>query len=630
MKINKFYILLSFLTIAFTLVSCSNVLDSSPAGRITLDDIFSNNDKVSAFLNTCYASIPNQQGLFYDDWCRGPVDWCDDAWDSEIINVPRSASAHLYNGTISAGNNTIITDSGVDYWNVYWTSIRNCNIFLANIKHATVNSENDRNRWTAEAYVLRAYYYSELLKWYGCALPIETAPYSFTQDYSQIKRSSYYDVVKFIIANCDSALNNPALPWRITTPAESSRVQKAMAEAIKSRMILFAASPLYNDGVNHWDEAYTIDKDALTQLKANGYALYNSVNFPATYLSPDAYLPNNYAALYNEYFTNSMQYTSNPIDKETIYQNPYAANDPIYTQDGIGAQGTKSGTCPSQELVDAFETTDGQPILNLANPYLDEKHTQPNYNPNNTLYNPNNPYAKRDPRFYAEIYYNGSIRKAYWPFAETKASIENYPAAAGYRARIIATWVGEPKTGIQATGKWMDTYTGYFERKFLAPNSGNDTHKVMAAATKVFRLGEVILNFAEAAAEDNHLDEATEAVNEIRERVGMPDIPSGLSQSDLILRIHNERRVELCMEENRYFDVRRWTSPTGDLSSTDKWITAMFITRNSNGTFTYNRAPVQSNPRLCYTNNYLKLPLDLNEANLLQSLTGETWQNPGW
>jgi hypothetical protein len=84
------------------------------------------------------------------------------------------------------------------------------------------------------------------------------------------------------------------------------------------------------------------------------------------------------------------------------------------------------------------------------------------------------------------------------------------------------------------------------------------------------------------------------------------------------------------MEENRFFDVRRWSTPTGDLSSTDKWITAMYITRNANGSFTYTRQPVRANPRECYTNQYLKLPLDLNEANLMQSLTGETWQNPGW
>jgi hypothetical protein len=628
MKIKIIYIILSFMTIVFSLTSCSDVLNSAPAGRITLGDVFSDNNKTAGFLNLCYDNI-NQEGLHYFFWTRGPVEWCDDAWDADEIAVNWVGSANMYNGTITASNDAVMNNiSPADTWNSNWASIRNCNVFLANIGKANVTNESDRQRWTAEAHVLRAYYYSELLKWYGCALPIETTPYSSTEDFSKIKRSSYYDVVKFIVADCDSAINNPALPWRITSSGEYGRVQKALAEAIKSRMILFAASPLYNDGVNHWDEAYTIDKDALTQLEANGYALYNTVNFPATYLSPDADFPNKYAAMYNEYFTNSMQYTSNPVDRETIYQSR-DNNNAIWLLDGIGAQdGYKTGTCPSQELVDAFETTNGQPILNLAKPYLDDQHTQPNYNANNTMYDPNNPYANRDPRFYADIYYNGSQRKAWWTFAESPASIENYPAPAGYRNRIIATWVGEPETGVSSTARNM-TRTGYYERKFLAPNSG-DNNGVAGANSKIYRLGEVILNFAEAAAEDNHLDEATAAVNQIRERVGMPDIPSGLSQSDLILRIHNERRVELCMEENRFFDVRRWSTPTGDLSSTDKWITAMYITRNANGSFTYTRQPVRANPRECYTNQYLKLPLDLNEANLMQSLTGETWQNPGW
>jgi hypothetical protein len=96
------------------------------------------------------------------------------------------------------------------------------------------------------------------------------------------------------------------------------------------------------------------------------------------------------------------------------------------------------------------------------------------------------------------------------------------------------------------------------------------------------------------------------------------------------------------MEENRYFDVRRWCSPDGDLSKTDKWITAMdiHIVKNANGTYpknadgtyqyTYSRTPVRTNPRACYTNKFLKWPLDINEANLMLQLTGESWQNPGW
>ncbi|MCK9617763.1 MAG: RagB/SusD family nutrient uptake outer membrane protein, partial [Lentimicrobiaceae bacterium] len=134
----------------------------------------------------------------------------------------------------------------------------------------------------------------------------------------------------------------------------------------------------------------------------------------------------------------------------------------------------------------------------------------------------------------------------------------------------------------------------------------------------------------EAAAEADKLVEAITAVNEIRSRAGMPNLPASLTKDELILRIRNERRVELAMEENRYFDVRRWTLPTGDLSKTDKWITAMEITRKPDGTFTYGRRTVRADERKNYTNKFLWLPIPLNEANRLKASTGVDWQNTGW
>ena len=606
----------------------------APDGKLTIDEIFADNDKVGAFLNSCYTNMP-VKGTRYFFWSRGPVVWSDEAWDTDAEAEPWIMAGRMYNGDASANNHPITNisaDAGNgNYYARYWNAIRNCSVFISRIDKATVSSEADRKRWKAEAHLLRAYYYSELLKWFGPSLAIEKVPYNFTDDFSKLKKESYYDVAKFIMSDCDVALATAELPWRITTDSEAGRVNKAMAEAIKSKMILFAASPLNNAGNDYWQEAYTVNKTSLANLKANGYELYNKVNFPQTFLSDVAFLgPNKnvQTALYNEYFCTNMAYSSNPVDKETIYQSREGQGN-IWNIDGIGAQdGYKSGTCPSQELVDAYETTDGQPVLNLAVPYLDEQHLQPNYNTANTLYKPNDPYANRDPRFYASIYYNGSKRKCFWSFPEVPQSFENYPAPTGNRTRIIATYVGEPQTGIHATIR-KATRTGYFERKFLHPNAGGD-NPVGGANAKLFRLGEVILNFAEAAAQAGKLDEATAAVNEIRTRAGMPNLSTSLTKDELILRIRNERRVELAMEENRYFDIRRWSSPTGDLSKTDRWVTAMAITRQPDGTFTYARRTVRANERKNYTNKFLWVPIPLNEANALQASTGVNWQNPGW
>ena len=632
MKINR--IILLFSVLLLTLGSCKKALDMAPDGKVTMDEIFSDNDKTAAFLNSCYNNMP-VKGTRYFFWSRGPVVWSDDAWDTDAEAESWIMAGRMYNGDASAGSHPITnisTDAGNgDYWARYWSAIRNCTIFITRINEATVKSEADRSRWKAEAHLLRAYYYSELLKWFGPVLPISHEPFEFSDDFSALEKASYYDVAKFIMEDCDVAINTAELPWRITTNGEAGRVNKAMAEAIKSKMILFAASPLNNGEQNYWQEAYEVNKASLQNLRSNGYELYNKVNLPQTYLSDVAFIgpdKNEKSALYNEYFTQNMAYTANPVDQETIYQSRDGQGN-IWNIDGIGAQdGYKSGTCPSQELVDSYETMDGKPVLNLENPYLDEKHLQPNYNTDNALYDPNNPYENRDPRFYASIYYNGSKRKCFWNFSESPESPENYPAGIGNRTRIIATYVGEPQTGINGTVR-KATRTGYFERKFLHPNSGGD-NPVGGANWKLFRLGEVILNFAEAAAEADQLTEAADAVNEIRRRVGMPDLPAGLSKDELIRRIRNERRVELAMEENRYFDIRRWTEPGGDLSKTDKWITAMEIERNSDGTYTYGRRTVRDSERKCYTNKFLWVPMPLAEANRLLSITGENWQNAGW
>ena len=638
---NRILILTAWLLSVGGLVSCSDVLDEAPSGKISLEEVFQDNDKTMYYLNTCYSSLPNK-GLHYFFWSRGPVEWCDDAWDGDDLDVNWAASALLYSGNASASSHPVWAVAGenlsMNYWTNYFARIRNCGVFLQHIPTAEVNSETDRSRWAAEAHLLRAYYYSELLLWFGCSLPVIKEPYTLDDDFSQVKRGSYYEVVRFILEDCDAALSCPDLPWRIDTPNEAMRVTKALAWAIKSRMSLFAASPLYNDGNNYWEEAFQVNQQALKNLEDNKYELYNKVNAPAIYASERAYLPNDYASLYNEYFCTSGDYSASPVDRETIFQ-LVNNNGDVSNVDGIGAIcGYKTGTCPSQELVDAYETIDGQPILDLSKPYLDEQHLKPNYNKDNTLYDPQHPYENRDPRFYASIYYNGAKRYCGWSKAETPTCFENYPADAGTRTRIIATWARyqdasgdiveepEPLTGRKLTDR-IPTRSGYFERKFLHPNSGME-NRLGGARHKDYRLGEIILNYAEAAMEAGHEDVARTQVNRIRARVGMPPIPASVTGEALRLRIRNERRVELAMEGNRYFDVRRWQRPDGDLSATDHWVTSAYITRNNDGSYTYDRAVIHE--RQCYDNKWLKVAIPLSEVNNMIALTGENWQNPGW
>lgn len=647
---NTIIKILAFAAVISGVVSCNDALDLTPDGRTSFEDIFKDDTRTGAYLNSCYQYVKDH-GVKYHFFSRGPAVWSDEAWDADDTYVGDGAAILLYNGVASAGSHPILNAAAggsnrfnTDHWNSYWTGIRKCTFFLKHIGEANVRDARDKSRWEAEARLLRAYYYSELLRWFGCALPImDTEVMDWNTDFSKVTRSSYYDVVQFIIEECDKVADCVELPWRISSPGERGRVNKAMAEAIKSRMILYAASPLYNEGEDYWDEAYNITKKVLKTLEEDlgeqKFELYSEVK-DGVFKQATAHLPNDYAALYNEYFCRDFDFSSNPVDKETIFQKIPGAKlaDPgyygnLWDVDGIGAQdGYKAGTCPSQELVDAYEMASGKPILDLKKPYLDEKHTQPNY-ASGSGYDAKNPYVGRDPRFYASIYYNGSKRYSQWAFNEPESSVD-YPAKAGPRSRTINTYVDEEYTGISETSRTR-TRTGYYHRKFLHPMASNQTI-IQAAGFKFFRLAELILNFAEAAAESDHLAEAWAATNRIRSRVGMPNLPEALKtdKEGLILRIRNERRIELAFEEHRYFDVRRWTDPTGpikDLSATDKWITAMEITRDPDtGVFTYMRRPVRDAARECYTSKYLRLPVPIRDVNIIREAGGGNWQNPDW
>ena len=639
---NRIYTIIACF-LATVIYSCSDVLNQAPDGKISLEEVFGDNDKTMYYLNTCYSGI-NAKGCLYFFWSRGPVNWCDDSWDADDLDVSWAASRRYYDGNASASDfpaNYNAGDSGNESvsWARSFQRIRNCAVFLQNIPNAKVNSESDRSRWTAEAHILRAYYYSELLMWFGCSLPIIREPYTYDADFSKVERSSFHDVVEFIVEDCDAALACEELPWRITTDSEAMRMTKAVAWAIKSRMTLFAASPLYNDGNNYWEEAYSVNKAAVQALESNGYALYDKLNQAAVWGDEKAYLPTAASQYFNEYFCNSGAYAADPADKETIYQLRDGANLDLANVDGIGAiLGYKTGTCPSQELVDAFEPIDGQAVLDLAKPYLDEQHLKPNYNSSNTTYDKNNPYANRDPRFYATVYYNGSKRYCNWSTEAEKKSFENLGQGKGENVRIITTWDAyedaegniinspEPLMGRSMTGR-TPTRTGYFQRKFLHPNSGVEM-RLNGARHKDYRLAEIYLNFAEAAMEAGHTDEAITYVNKVRARAGMPGLPAGLSGENLRQRIHNERRVEFALEGNRYFDVRRWHKPDEDLSATDRWITGAHITHMQDGTYKYERTILKE--RQCYTNKWLKMPIPLTEVNNMRAITGEDWQNPGW
>ena len=611
MIIKKNISIYYYLLTGFLLISCTDVLDRAPDGKLSMDEIWTNPSMVEQMLSSCYTQLP-YKNYFYHFWDNLPVACSDDGFStySELSGTPilllyNDRSTSQYHAMQDcADEHGGLTNQ---YWSRYWQQIRLCSQFIENIDQATVNSEGERARLKAEAHVLRAFYYMELVKWYG-RLPVLDATLAFNTDYSTLRRQPVYEVAQLIASDCDVAIRTSELPWRITVASDRLRVNKALAHALKTKALLFAASPLHNEGNNYWEEAYQAGKTAVQALKSNGYELF------AVCTNPSVFGDGKAAALH-QLVCQDADVSDSPRDKETIYQHYFTGGVFVWHVGYIGCSEPNSfgpGTCPTQELIDAFETEDGVPVLRLSQPYLDERHLQPNYNPANTLYNSNDPYVKRDPRLYITALYNGA-----------QYSWDNV-------LKKINTTAGGQHEPTWVAGDLTRSRTGYYHKKMVTPGVSNWTNGINSANWKYHRLGELLLDYAEAAAEADHPADALAAANEVRARSGMPALPESLSKDELILRIRNERRVELAWEEQRYFDLRRWQRPDGDLSATCKYPTAIVVRENGDGTCSYTRRTILDNPRGGWQNKDLLLPIPLNEVSNMEALSGVKWQNPGW
>lgn len=605
---------------AFAGQGCS-LLDTTPDGRETLDQIFADHDKTAAYLNTCYSKLPTKGTSYY--WvCNAPTALSDEGYlVSGTINDAIPAKMYTSGGTASSHPVRDYSDDE-NYYSAYMLQLRYCTTFLQYIDKAGVNSESERARWRAEAHVLRAYYMLEMLKWFG-AFAYEPNGYPDDYDYSTLKKRTVWELAELIDAECTAAIDTNELPWRIDNPSDVKRMTKALAWCIKSKAYLFAASPVHSEDysadqkASHWKTAFQVNQQAVEALESNGYSLKTSVSNPRLYTGK--------AAAYKELFT-SISLTS-ADDRETIYQATSRQNyiDHNYT----GALNwpnntTRAGVVPTQEMVDAYEVlnadgTVAEPLLDLANPYTATK--TPNYNQKalDLGYDPDDPYAApRDPRMEACIIRNGD--KILW----------------GGELRTVETFVGGENGVSDDTSENRFTRTGYYYRKYIAPDVDATDNKVDAAPWKFFRLAEIKLNLAEAAAEAGELDVAKAQVNDIRSRVGMPALPDDLTQAEMILRVRHERMVELCYEECRYFDVRRWAEAFAGSQLYQQYfkipcerLTVMWITKNPDDTYTYERRTdllrnASTQPR------DVLLPIPETEANNLYSLTNKRWQNSGW
>ena len=545
---------------AFTLCSCNDFLDREEDSFIDKTATFDSYNRTKQYLTYAYSLLPEGLNRFSGGALLGA------ATDDACFAIESSNIQQFNNGSWNALSNPD------NVWDRYFAGIAKCCTLLENSNHVNLdisrldpakrveyeNNLKDIRMWRAEAHFLRAYFNFELLKRYG-PIPIIKSTLDINKDYSDTPRPTMKEVVEFIANDCDMAADSLELtPWRNMNDA-FGRATKGAALALKSRLLLYAASPLYVD-FGDIDEANKPSDATLWKAAADAAKAVIDLNQYAL------------APAYDDLFKNDFQ------NKEYIFVRRYPSNSDFEKSNFPVSYGGKGGTNPSQNLIDDYEMLDGT-AFDWNDP-VKAAH----------------PFENRDERLLATVLMNGVL----------------------FKDKRVATYPG----GADATPNPNATKTGYYLRKFLNENvniqtgGGSDGHVV-----PLFRLAEIYLNYAEALNEyDPTNPDIAVYLNKIRERVSLPDVPSGLTQEQMRTLIHHERRVELAFEEHRFWDVRRWKVASSTLGAPVKGVK---ITQDDAGNFTY--SPVQVEQRVFQPKMYW-YPIPQSEVLKLHH-----WeQNKGW
>lgn len=494
------------ISIAFTLSSCNGFLDREEDSFIDKTATFDSYNRTKQYLTYAYTLLPDGLNRFSREAMLAS------ATDDAEFAIESAEIQQFNNGSWNALNNPD------DVWNRYFSGISKCCTLLENTDHVNLdisrldpdkqveyaNSLKDIRMWRAEARFLRAYFHFELLKRYG-PIPIVTSTLSINGNYENTPRPTMKEVVDFIAKECDIAADTLELtPWRNVNDA-FGRATKGAALALKSRLLLYAASPLYVD-FGDTNEANKPTDVALWKLAANAAKAVIDLN------------QYELASSYGDLFKNDFQ------NKEYIFVRRYAANSDFEKSNFPVSFGGKGGTNPSQNLVDDYEMLDGTPF-DWNDP---AKAAQP--------------FANRDARLEATILMN----------------------MVPFKGKKVATY----PEGADASPNPNATKTGYYLRKFLNEDVNIQTGGSSSGhVVPLFRLAEIYLNYAEALNEcDPTNPDIALYLNKVRNRASLPNV-SALSQEQMRAVIQHERRVELAFEEHRSWDVRRWKIASSTLGT---------------------------------------------------------------
>ena len=582
------------LLVLLGLSSCTGVMDLTPKDQFSDEAVFTDPNLAQAFVNDMYRGLGH--GLY------------------EIMLASISDETHFihnYNtepivkSVITSSDRGAIDDGRFAHfnWGPTYSRIRQTNIFLSKIDGTTFDAAL-KQRMKGEVFFLRAYFYHNLMRMYG-GVPLITKVYALNEDY-QVPRNTFQETVAFIAANADSAAALLPLSY---SGADLGRVTKGAALALKARVLLYAASELYNanpsgqaengytnvtpqDRTARWQAA----KDAAQAVMDLGiYGLFR----PTPASAQDA--TKNYGDLFLQTISQEVILSRFFLSTRDDGYNPGLHNGP----NGFHTWG---GNTPIQNLVDDYRMADGSKF-DWNNPTEAAA-----------------PYANRDPRFYASIAYDGA------PWRPRPDDVKNLdPVGMIQTFRQLKLPDGSLVPGLDTRDSpvenWNGAYSGYYIRKFVDPSINAQFIKEQVPWI-FFRYAEVLLNYAEASIELNQLTDAVTALNQIRVRGGMPPFSAAMGQAALRDEYRNERRVELAFEEQRFFDVRRWMIAPAVLSKVAGGINIFLdgTSRTDRTTWKNYRYAIDTVQARAWNDKMYFMPIRFDELNRNSMLK----QNPGF
>jgi len=550
MNYCKYNILFAFgLTVMMiSSLSCTKSYETVPLGQqMTLDLTFDPKDSLGVNALKFLEEVYNSAALSGNNRVNG--NYLDAASDDAIS----SASGIPDVQKIATGAYSASATNADDVWINYYAAIRSATVFTVYINRVPLaellpNGKPARPAYRSEARFLRALLYFELLKRYG-GIPLLGDSIRQITDNINLPRNTFADCVSYITNECDNIKDS--LREQPTINGNNyGRVTQGAALALKSRVLLYAASPLFNGG----------NIDAANPL--TGYTNYDVNRWKLAADAANSLIQLNVYSLVPT-FSDVFITQASPIgtNKENIFWRQYGSNTSVEVTNGpVGytSAGGNGITSPTQNLVNAFTTDSGKLIT------ASDSH-----------YDPNNPYTHRDPRLKMTVLFNGSL----------------------WLNRPVQTFDG----GLDKPGGIIQqTKTSYYLRKFMGAFesvSGNVVYSNTIHDWISFRYAEVLLNFAEATNEfSGPTVDVYNVLSTLRKRAGIfPGTAStyglqqGMSQSEMRVAIQNERHVELAFEEHRFWDIRRWKIAVQVYAAP---LTGMDIQQSTNGQIFYNIIPV--------------------------------------